>query len=143
MNIKWFSIGLMMIVLISPTGEAQSKTSHRSKKGSLTPAIAEFPASGVCPEETRKVITAQITPRYLDNIPNPRCARVTKSQRLKIINRTGKPIRVTLGPFSIKLRRGAEGTFNRPFGTYLAPGVHRVLVSGGHNGPELWLQDKK
>ena len=39
----------------------------------------------------------------------PRCVRVTKRQRLKIINRAGVSIRVTLGPFTIRIRPGAEG----------------------------------
>jgi hypothetical protein len=141
MKIERLLISLILISQVSLTGDAQSKRSP-SNKGSLTPPVSDYPAAGVCPEASGRWVSAQITSKAGDNIPNPRCVQVTKRQRLKIINRTGVSIRVTLGPFTIRLRPGAEGAFKKPFGAYLAPGVHSVRVSDDHNGPELWLLDK-
>jgi len=144
MKIERLLISLILIALLSLTGAAQSKRPP-SKKGSLTPSEGDYPAAGFCPEAGGRWVSAQITSiasKDSDGIPMPRCVQVTKRQRLKIINRAGVPIRVTLGPITIRIRPGAEGVFNKPFGSYLAPGVHVVRVSGGHTGPALWLQDK-
>ena len=137
-------ISLILISQVSTIVGAQSK-SPPSKKGLLTPTVSDSPAAGVCQEASGRWVSAQITSitsKDSDGVPMPRCVQVTKRQRLKTINRAGGAIRVTLGPFTIRIRPGAEGIFNKPFGSYLATGVHVVRVSDGHAGPALWLQDK-
>src|SRR5262245_34832817 len=95
----------------------------KCSKDTATPSEGDYPAAGVCPEAIGRWVSAQITSiasKDSDGVPMPRCVQVTKRQRLKIINRAGVSIRVTHGPFTIRIHPGAAGIFNKPFGSYLA-----------------------
>ena len=50
-------------------------------------------------------------------------------------------MRARLGPIDVTIPPGGEWEGDRPFGTYLAPGVHSLALSAyAGGGAELWLQ---
>jgi hypothetical protein len=102
----------------------------------LLPPDSDAPAAGICAESEGEWATVEIRP----DTPSPRCLKVTPEQQLKVINRTEAIVQIELGPFTLELQPGVEGALEKPFGSYLAPGVHRVRVSP-YAGPELWLDD--
>jgi hypothetical protein len=70
-------------------------------------------------------------------------------QALRVVNRTdafnepGRPISVSFGNRSpVTLAGGKAMVYGRPFGTYLAPGVHDIHSSayGGGAAAEIWLR---
>jgi hypothetical protein len=75
------------------------------------------------------------------DIPDPRCARVTPGQKLKLINATAGQVQVRIGLYEVEIEPVGEHTFDTPFGEYLAPGVHRLQVQPCC-GPELWLVEE-
>jgi hypothetical protein len=76
------------------------------------------------------------------DMPDPRCSIVRPDQKLSVINKTQNTLEVSIGKFTASLEPGAEILFDTPFGEYLAPGVHQLLVLPCC-GPELWLEDNK
>lgn len=76
--------------------------------------------------------------------PVPRCIRVTATQRLQVINRTSTQVALKLAHFDVRIVADASHLFDAPVGTYLAPGVHRLTVSGypGSGGAEIWVVDE-
>lgn len=116
---------------VNPTqpGSVPSETPYRA-----TP-VAESPAAGICASVDNDVVEAQIYP----DVPDPRCVKVRASQKLTLYNQTSGPIEFTLGQFNAHIEPGQAHTIDRPFGDYLAPGVHRVLALP-YSGPELWLE---
>ena len=100
----------------------------------LVPADSDAPAAGICAEAEGEWATVQIAP----DMPSPRCLKVTREQRLKVINGADTRVQIQLGPYALELPPGMEGTLDAPFGNFLAPGVHRVLASP-YSGPEVWL----
>jgi len=103
----------------------------------LVPADASEPAAGICAEPgSSSLALVEIYP----DVPNPRCLRVLPEQGLLVVNRTEVEIVVRLGPHESRLLPGEEGALRAPFGSYLAPGVHRVEAAP-YSGPELILAD--
>ncbi|MGH9245543.1 MAG: hypothetical protein ACRD29_14755 [Acidimicrobiales bacterium] len=101
------------------------------------PADADTPAAGVCPENLGPVVVEVV---IHPDIPSPRCTQVTAEGRLQVQNDSGQEVTVALADFEAVLAPGAAELFDRPFGEYLEPGVHRVRVSlYGESGPEIWL----
>lgn len=101
----------------------------------LATPYSDQPAAGVCaeyPGET--VVTVEIMP----DIPAPRCLKVTPDQRLKVINRANAALALKLGSQTASLQPNTDYTFDQPFGSLLAPGVH-VLEASPYFGPEIWL----
>jgi hypothetical protein len=105
----------------------------------LAPAVAQQPVAAVCAD----VDAEQTTISLLVNpdTPIPRCVRVLVDQQLSIRNNTSTSIEVKLAQFDVQIASGASYTVDAPFGTYLAPGVHRVFLSSypGSGGAEIWL----
>lgn len=101
----------------------------------LATPVSQEPAAGICGSSGTEVIEATIYP----DIPDPRCAQVRAEQVLRVVNRTEGPLEVRIGPFAATVEPGGEYTLDVPFGDYLAPGVHSLLVLPCC-GPELWLQ---
>jgi len=110
----------------------------------LVPAESRFPTAGICARPAESTVTIVINP----DTAAPRCTLVRRDQFLKIVNSSnsfgqpGEAITVTL-PGGVQRRIGVGDSFlvDRPFGAYLAPGVHRVMVSlysGG--GAEILLR---
>ena len=101
------------------------------------PPLPQTPAAGVCPMAVGEMATVRIVP----SVPSPRCQQVHPWQHLRIINMTDQPVRARLAPIDVAIPPGGEWTSDRPFGTYLAPGVHSLALStyaGG--GAELWVR---
>ncbi len=124
--------------LIPPTtASATSTTPPVVATATLVPADSDAPAAGICAKAEGEWATVQIAP----DTPSPRCLKVTREQRLKVINGTAASVQIQLGPFTLELQPGTEGSLEAPFGDYLAPGVHHLMVSP-YTGPELWLIEK-
>jgi hypothetical protein len=105
----------------------------------LVPADFEQPVSGICPAVSGAVVTMTI---HADT-PDPRCAAVTATQHLRVVNGIGSVITVAFADVAPRvLAAGESTTFDAPFGTYLAPGSHLVHVSRyeGGGGGEIWLK---
>jgi hypothetical protein len=99
-----------------------------------TPSSLE-PAAGICGEAAGGVVTIALHP----DVPDPRCAIVHPDQILEIINDADAARQVSLGPFLLDVPAGSGVLLDQPFGTYLAPGVHRVQADPCC-GAELWLK---
>lgn len=117
--------------------ESTTPTEGAGSPPALVTPVADSPAAGICDFYPGELVVFEIYP----DIPSPRCARATPEQRLKVINRTDQDLDVSIGPYEYTIPVGGEQLVDAEFGTYLAPGVHRVSTSayGGGGGPELWL----
>ena len=101
------------------------------------PPLPQSPASGYCPVAVGAVATVRVVP----SAPSPRCQRVQPGQRLMVINTIDQPVRAQLGPIDVTIPPGGAWSSDRPFGTYLAPGVHGLALSAyAGGGAALWLQ---
>jgi hypothetical protein len=89
-----------------------------------TPA-ALSPAAGICGGFDGELVTITINP----DMPNPRCAKIQPLQKLVVVNQRGETIQVRIGPFEETILPGGQQLFDLPFGEYLAPGVHGMIVS--------------
>lgn len=89
-----------------------------------TPASLQ-PAAGICGAFEGDYVTVTIYP----DIPDPRCVKVEADQKLIVANQRGEPIQVRFGHLEAQITPGEETLFDLPFGEYLAPGVHRLMVS--------------
>lgn len=69
-----------------------------------------------------------------DDVPMPRCIKVTSNQKLKIVNNSDKIISGDVGVYKIYVPSGKNQTIDVTFGSYLASGVHGII------GAEIWLQ---
>lgn len=105
---------------------------------------SETPAAGVCDFARGRVAVANIYP----DIPQPRCIRVARDQKIMVINMTDAEVTAGFGedPQIVTdigfVRIPPNGYFasNTAFGEYLEPGVH-VLGAAPFFGPEIWLYD--
>jgi cytoskeletal protein RodZ len=117
-----------------------SATTVAPPAGSLEPPDADVPAAGVCARADTSVVVVEVV---LDpDVPSPRCTEVTADQRLVVRNATTEAVTVTLADFRVTVAPGESELLDRPFGQYLAPGVHRVSTGAlyGGSGPEIWLK---
>lgn len=93
----------------------------------------DTPVAGICSEVIPgQIVTVMI---YDDNVPSPRCLKVTADQTLRYTNNSGNPLIFELGSESVTIAPGESATLDRNFGEFLLPGGH--LSTGG---PEFWLQ---
>ena len=122
--------------LQAPISKATPTTGVPTRTLSLSTPVSQEPAAGICASFDAEVIEITINP----DIPDPRCARVSPKQKLKVTNATGGQIRVHIGPYEAALEQGDKHTFDTPLGEYLAPGVHLLEVLPCC-GPELWLAE--
>lgn len=97
---------------------------------------APSPAAGICARAVGAVAMFQINV----DAPSPRCEVVKLAQRLQVVNKMDRPVRVRLAHISVRLGPQQDLTIDQPFGTYLAPGVHDLAISAyAGGGAELWL----
>lgn len=96
---------------------------------------ASQPAAGICAEASGPEVVILLEP----GIADPRCVVVEGGQRLRVVNRTGGEVAVSLGPLAFPLPANGETTIGPTFGEYLLPGVHLLTVDPCCGG-ELWLQ---
>jgi len=101
----------------------------------LATPVADRPAAGICAEFEGERVTVTVFP----DIPDPRCSLIRPEQVLEVVNAREETLVVTIGAFQAELPPGESHLFERPFGEYLAPGVHRIEVQPCC-GAELWLQ---
>jgi hypothetical protein len=122
--------------LVPTTNQAPAATNSQTPSA-LAPADRQEPVSGACASFDTSVVTITINP----DTPSPRCAKVTATQRLTVINKTSALVQVKLAQFAVQLPPGESQTFDVAFGSYLAPGVHSISMSnyGEGAGAELWL----
>jgi hypothetical protein len=100
------------------------------------PSVGDSPAAGVCGSERGTIVSVDINV----DTPSPRCAVIRADQMLRLRNRTADTEYVAIGPYSAKLLPRSDKTFSRPFGEYLARGVH-VVEGSPYAGPSLWLKE--
>ena len=104
---------------------------------SLATPVSDSPASGICEARPGDVVTVTLTA----DIPVPRCLEITAEQHIGLQNSTGQALLFTFGPYSGELAPGDNAVLEAASGTFLASGVHRVVITAGFaNGPELWLK---
>lgn len=123
------------------SGSARPSTSSSS----LAAPDATQPAAGsTCARTSQPVVTIEVRP---DASPPP-CVTVSAKQQLRVVNRSGtasqhgSPIVIIWADFPTRsVPAGAATSYDRPFGQYLAPGVHDLHVSNGNTtAGQVWLQ---
>lgn len=105
---------------------------------------SETPAAGVCDFARGRVAVVNIYP----DIPQPRCVRVARDQKIMVINMTdaeivagfGEDPQVITDMNAVHIPHGGYFVSDTVFGEYLEPGVH-VLGAAPFFGPEIWLYD--
>jgi hypothetical protein len=100
--------------------------------GWTLPAPSLQPAAGICEPAIGPLATMLANP----DTSTPRCLTVRAAQRLRVVNTSdhfgqpGRTVTVTFANFPPRTLRVGDATiFDRPFGEYLAPGVHFVHIS--------------
>lgn len=101
------------------------------------------PAAGVCDGVPDPIVSVAIT----EDIPSPRCVKVTQGQRVRVENRTMERITIffdgTSDPTAADVYAIVPGDavlIDAPVETYLAFGVHHLNISG-YSSPEIWFED--
>ncbi|HJS29685.1 MAG TPA: hypothetical protein VJ768_08690 [Anaerolineales bacterium] len=100
----------------------------------LATAVSLEPAAGICVSPSGEEVIVAIYP----DMPDPRCARVTPDQSLRVKNLREEAIAISIGPYQGLISPGEEFFTGTPFGHFLAPGVHRLEVQPCC-AMELWL----
>jgi hypothetical protein len=114
----------------------EQSPADRAEQPKLAPPDAEEPAAASCAEAQGTEAVISFNPTF----PDPRCIIVGADQRLRIVNRLNKEIRVELGAVSVIVGPGFEGAIGPRFGDYLEPGVHLLEESAYEGDPEVWLR---
>jgi hypothetical protein len=125
-----------------PPSSTRGTTATTSTPGTVATAPDLKPADGSEPTVRGcNRLTAPVVEVVLNaDRPAPACVRVTAGQRLRVRNASGEPVTVSLAGFQATLAPGTARTYDRAFGDYLQPGVHRFTVSlYGARDPEIWL----
>ena len=107
-----------------------------SSEGVIKPPDSNTPAAGICGEPQGDPVNIVLG---LDASGLPlagRCIVVSPGQRIKLINQSVNPVKMSLMEYPITLLVGSELLLDRPVGQYLAFGVHSLSV-----GPELWVKE--
>lgn len=138
---------LASIALTACSSSHSPSASHGSELAS--PDTTLYPARGCAAAGTSSIVTITINP----DTPVPDCAIVSKSQHLRVVNATnafsqrGSTITVRFaGQAPRVIARGQSAAFATPFGDYLAPGEHSLLVFNYHPGLDvirritIWLR---
>lgn len=95
------------------------------------PGIPSLPAAPCSP-----TAPGLATVYLLPDVPAPRCLRVTPSQRIRFVNRSGafrqKPtaVAIRVGGYTARIAPNHAALFTAPVGAYLALGSHKVDVRG-------------
>ena len=140
-------LGMVLILAVSAcksvaatsTNETPTPTmAITTQSHSLATPYAMQPAAGICAIFEGDIVEVTLNA----DVPDPRCSKVRPDQKLRVINKTQNTLEVSIGSFTTSLQPGAETNFDTPFGEYLAPGVHQLLVSPCC-GPEIWLEGSK
>lgn len=116
-----------------------SPSSGASESPRLAPPDATSPAAGACAHGTGSTVSIALNP----DGPAPRCVTVSAEQQLRVVNQSGvSAITVSWAGYpSRSVPAGKATVYDRPFGDYLAPGVHEVRISQYESGPlEVWLR---
>lgn len=126
-------------VVAGPTTETPLPTiAPTAQTQSLATPYAMQPAAGICASFEGEIVEVTLN----TDMPDPRCSEVRPDQKLRVINKTQNKLEVSIGSFTASLEPGAETVFDTPFGEYLAPGVHQLMVSPCC-GAEIWLEGSK
>ncbi len=111
----------------------------------LVPADSLTPSAGGCQTTPGTVVTVYANP----DVPTPRCVLVRPDQRLRVVNSSAlhgsPPKTITVGWANYPprvLRAGQSTTYDKPFGEYLAVGVHNLRLPPLYAGSfgAVWLQ---
>ncbi|MDO8559867.1 MAG: hypothetical protein Q7S23_02395 [bacterium] len=106
----------------------------------VLPADSEYPAAGACAEPGEEnVVRVEVN----QDIPSPRCQKMTAQQRLVVKNKTAETLSLWFGDnkeYAFSVEANGEYTIPQPVGELLAPRVH-VLHGSPYQGPAVWLMD--
>jgi hypothetical protein len=116
-------------VKLTPTKPSAIPTINKN----LIPADAQSPAAGICSNVSSGTLVSVIIGE--DNVPQPRCTEVATNQKLIFVNNSAKSITIVQITPKVIVKPGNSYQFTKTFGTFLAPGVHRI------GGAEIWLQN--
>ncbi len=126
-------------VLSTPSTPPSTETTF-----ALATPYAQQPAAGICAEPSDDDRAShpggEVVMRLEPGIPDPRCMIILAHQHLRVVNKTGAEVTITLGSYSAVLGQDGETVFETPFGDYLMPGVHALQVDPCCGG-ELWLKE--
>jgi hypothetical protein len=100
-------------------------------KAALEPADSQSPVAGICSEITNDSVVSVIIGE--DNVPQPRCTKITANQKLKIVNNSNTSYQINLKQFKNSILPGQSFEFPNSVGSFLSPGVH--FIAG-----DIWLQ---
>ena len=115
--------------------ESQAPLTIEEPTLDLATSVADSPAAGICAEFDTETVTVTIYP----DIPDPRCSLIQPEQKLEVVNAREETLLVSIGRLETELGPGESYLFDQPFGEYLAPGVHQIMVQPCC-GAELWLK---
>jgi hypothetical protein len=139
-DLRWMAFPLAALAalacaLANPGSTVGDQPASDTPLPRATPYSLE-PAAGICAEPDGDEAVMRLEP----GIPDPRCLIVQAGQRLRVVNRTGADVAVSIGPFSLVIPANGETVFGPPLGDYLLPGVHALQVDPCCGG-ELWLKE--
>src|SRR5438105_14988732 len=90
------------------TNTPQSTQSAKTK----VPPDSELPTAGTClGPDNSTIVSVTFAP---DNVPQPRCSKVTSSQKLQIVNNSGHQITGAVGSYTINVGSGQSQTIDAP-----------------------------
>ncbi|TSC76031.1 MAG: hypothetical protein G01um101431_1049 [Parcubacteria group bacterium Gr01-1014_31] len=124
----------------TPSGNDQPDQGGGKPLAAVLPADSEYPAVGACVEPgDENVVRVEVN----QDVPSPRCQKMTAKQRLVIKNKTSEPLSLWFGDkkeYVFSVAANGEYAISQPVGELLAPRVH-VLHGSPYEGPAVWLLD--
>lgn len=130
------TLGLSMFMKLQPAVPTEDLISSTSPLLSSVPVTrkqpnSDFPASGICSEKVSGVEVLVII--GADNIPQPRCIKMSKEQKIKISNNSSQNFILNFADFKVTIKPQQGYLLDKPVGDYLLPGAHLGA------GAEIWL----
>jgi hypothetical protein len=122
-------------LLPTPTTTAPTTSPTTAVPPALDPADSATPTAGGCSLASGGTANVVITP---DFVPSPRCVVVSHNQSLSFTNRTGQVLHARLGSRTATAPDGSTYTFPGSVGSYLAPGVHKLVFSPASSA-DIWV----
>ncbi|MFI5099803.1 MAG: hypothetical protein ACHQE5_04720 [Actinomycetes bacterium] len=129
----------------TPATSPTSRPTTTPTTSALVPADSRTPSAGGCLTTPGLVVTVYANP----DVPTPRCVLVRPDQRLRVVNSSAlhgsPPKTITVGWANYPprvLKAGQSTTYDKPFGAYLAVGVHNLRLPPLYAGSfgAVWLR---
>lgn len=118
------------------TTDQTAQQTSGNKTVTVHDAPSATPAAGVCGAVDAAATVVVVT--LNDDVPSPRCVKVTSTQKLKLVNKRTTTIKAGMYEYTADIAPNGDYTLPLNFGTFLAPGVHRAGMD--NFAAEIWLQ---